>query len=144
MFNGNRIGLVGLTMVFVLGCGSGDTREYGKLSGMVTLNGQPAPTGTIISFLNPESGAATSAQVLEGGKYAVHRAVTGIYSVAFVPQGGAAVEIDDPDVFMQQIASGTYKEPKIETTIPKRFHTAESSGLTVEVKTGENTHDFQL
>lgn len=136
--------LAGLLMAGLAGCGSGDAREYGKLTGIVTLQGKPAPSGTIISFLNAENGAATSAQIFDGGNYAVQRAITGTYSVAFVPQGNMAAQPSDPDAYMKQIKEGNYQEPATDSIIPEKFRTPESSGLTVTVGAGENTHDFNL
>lgn len=135
---------MGLACLIFVGCSGGDSREYGSLSGIVTLNGKPAPAGTMVTMINPENGAATSAQVRADGAYNFPRAQVGKYNVGFVPQGKETVAETDPDKLNEMINAGTYKEPDAEIIIPDKYKTPESSGLTVSVNLGDNSHDFNL
>ncbi len=139
-----RFWFMGLACLVFVGCSGGDGREYGSLSGMVTLNGKPAPAGTMVTMINPENGAATSAQVRADGAYTFPRAQVGSYNVGFISQGTDAVVETDPDKLNQMINDGTFKEPKADLIIPEKFRTPESSGLSVSVNLGDNSHDFKL
>ncbi|MCG6157357.1 carboxypeptidase-like regulatory domain-containing protein [Rubinisphaera margarita] len=126
------------------GCGASDPREYGSLSGMVTLQGKPAPAGTVMTMINPDTGAATSAQVRDDGTYTFPRAIVGSYNVGFVAQGSDAAPETDPDRLMDQIAAGQYKAPDSSAIIPEKFRSPDSSGQSVTVDKGENNMDFNL
>ncbi|MCA8988532.1 MAG: carboxypeptidase regulatory-like domain-containing protein [Planctomycetaceae bacterium] len=133
-------------LCLLVGCSSGDTREYGKLSGTVKLNGNPPPAGTIVSLVNVSNGAATSAPTKADGTYIIPRAQVGDYQVGFAVQGESSAggaEID-PDEAMKQIADGTYKAPDSKTTIPDKYRSPETSGLTASVQLGDNVADFDL
>ncbi|MCA8984711.1 MAG: carboxypeptidase-like regulatory domain-containing protein [Planctomycetaceae bacterium] len=140
-----RLSLTFLGLCLLSGCSGGDTREYGSLTGHVSLNGQPAPQGTIISLLNSTTGAASSAQVLAGGEYKIPRIQVGTYQVGFSSQGqSGAQQPTDPDQIMKAIADGQYKAPEPSKEIPEKLRSPEGSGVSVEVKLGENSHDFNL
>lgn len=53
-------------MLFLSGCGGATEKgpERFRLSGKVTFNGQPVPTGTI--YFQPESGPAGTAKITDG------------------------------------------------------------------------------
>ncbi len=137
--------MLGLLSVGQLsGCGGGDNREYGSLTGMVTFDGKNPPAGTIITFLNPDTGAASSTQTMGDGSYKVPRLVVGKYSVGFGSQETASAQQTDPDHIMEQISSGQYKAPEIKTSIPENLRSPESSGVSVEIQLGENSQDFFL
>ncbi|WP_339746893.1 carboxypeptidase-like regulatory domain-containing protein [uncultured Rubinisphaera sp.] len=135
---------MGLACLIFVGCSGGDSREYGSLSGMVTLNGKPAPTGTMVTMINPENGAATSAQVRTDGAYSFPRVQVGSYNVGFVAQGKETAVETNPDKLNQMVVDGTYKEPSKEAIIPEKYKTPETSGLSVSVDLGDNSHDFNL
>jgi len=132
------------TTAIASGCGGSDPREYGSLSGMVTLEGKPAPAGTVVTMINPDNGAATSAQIRDDGTYKFPRAIVGSYNVGFVAQGADAEPETDPDRLMEQIASGQYKAPDSSAVIPEKYRSPDSSGQKVTVNKGENMMDFNL
>lgn len=137
--------LLGLLSVGQLsGCGGGDSREYGSLTGMVTIDGKNPPSGTLMTFLNPDTGAASSTQIMNDGSYKVPRLVVGKYNVGFGSQDSSAPQATDPDQLMDQISSGQYKAPEIKTSIPENLRSPESSGVSVEIQLGENSQDFFL
>ena len=141
----NLLYCLSLSMFVLLsGCSGGDTPEYGSLSGKVMLNGEAAPSGIVLNFVNSENGAATSAQVQDGGTYTIPRIQVGKYNVGVSSQDSSSTEEVDPDAAMKQIEAGTYKEPKPKLQIPEKFTAPEESPLTVTVGVGDNTQDFDV
>jgi hypothetical protein len=109
-------------LVLVAGCGRSG---YGQVEGKVTFKGQPLTEAAIVFV--PERGPAAGGAVGEDGSYRLltkrlgDGAVLGRCKVAFV----------SPD-------------PLKPLPIPKKYLDAETSGLTVEVKEGQNTINFEI
>lgn len=83
--------------------------------------------------------------MLAGGEYKIPRIQVGTYQVGFSSQGqSGAQQPTDPDQIMKAIADGQYKAPEPSKEIPEKLRSPEGSGVSVEVKLGENSHDFNL
>jgi len=123
-------------VAFVTGCGSGvDTPPLGKVSGTVTLNGEPLD-GATIEF-QPESGRPSIGTTDAEGNYSLlFRADT----------PGALVGTHTVRITSQRASSGGEGgEPLVEArpeVVPQDYN--DRSTLTVEVTEGSNTHDFAL
>src|SRR5262249_17810057 len=121
-----------LVALLVAGCAPG----WGNVSGTVTFQGKPLTTGTII-FYDAANGAP-SAEIQPDGKYTVSHVRAGKAKIAIV------MPMDIP--FM---AFGGAPPPKTAESgkvppVPPKYADREQSGLTYEVKAGNNTHDIKL
>ncbi len=95
------------------------------VSGAVTFDGKPLPAGTM-NFDSTESGIGTSISISEG-RYATNR----------VPLGPNTVTIETDSLL--------FGSAHLHTKIPAKYADPTKSGLTVDVKPGENENvDFAL
>lgn len=163
------LGVFALSVPLAAGCGG-----KGKVSGTVTLDGQPLPAGTI-TFV-PSTGPGAAGKIEDGN-----------YSVTGVPVGKVAVTVETDTVKKemdalavasqggQRTAGGRITPDKLAKmpenakaqfeaqqknaaeaprklrelqakyrTIPQKYAKADSSGLTLEVKSGANPFDVPL
>ena len=125
-----RIGICLVVLPLLLGCGESGPA---KVSGKVSLDGQPIEEGRI-SFL-PQGGDGTTAEaVIAGGAY-----------TAEVPPGKKVVQIIGMRVTGERPAyAGDPNSPMIKTTenfVPAKFN--DKSELEREI-TGSTTMDFEL
>jgi hypothetical protein len=133
--------LIFVTPLLLSGCGGAGDVDYGPLgtvSGKVTFQGAPLAEGQIL-IEKQGGGGSGGAEIQPDGTYKVVDTKGGVsvgtYNVSIVPP---TVEKDlGPNTPPTQ-------EPKEMANLPKKYHTFETSGLTVEIKEGENTKDFDL
>lgn len=129
-----------LGIVGFLGCSGAE--PVGTVNGHVTLDGQPLSKGAI-NFDNRQTRFAVSANLDEQGAYVIRTAEQnglppGEYVVAISPATIGTGE--SPLVGDSSNAPNTQAKP-----IPKRYHSAATSGLSATVAVGENPpYDFQL
>ena len=96
-----------------------------EVSGKVTLDGQPL-SGATVMFV-PEKGFAAAGTLQPDGTFRLisgrpgNGAVIGLHKVAVMPA-----------------------DPLLDARIPITFRSAETSGLSAEVKAGKNSFDFEL
>ncbi len=127
------------------GCG-GDP-GLGRVSGRITYKGEPVPGGTV--FFSPEEAGKRGAQgpIDSDGNYTLGTfdtgdgAPAGRHRVSVVAQG--------PDKPIPAKMKGKMMEEDMQGTgdplVPRKYFSAESSGLTAEVVGGQsNTFDFEL
>ncbi len=118
------------------GCGeSGDSLAREAVSGAVTLDGKPLPSGAI-TFLPDGPGAPQGGGApISNGSYSIPKAqglVAGKYRVAISSAGGPAPAGEAPG-----------SAPMAKETMPDKYNT--KSTLTAEVKAGQsNTLDYKL
>ena len=145
--------LLGLAALGAAGCGAGDLglNKGGKLTGKVALDGKPLAGGYVIV-------------ASESGRYSVQGYINaeGVYTVPEPPLGkvtvavqtahlrGAAVPKGDPGKGKGGEGSRGMVLPDPNeiglgfTEIPERYEKGETSGLTAEVKPGNQTHNLDL
>lgn len=139
------IGLA-ITATVVVGCKPGHKGPAtAPVTGVVAFNGEPV-AGATIAFQPGEGGRSAAGITDESGRYQLSTyarndgAIPGDYKVVIVkyeatPSGsGTGKDYVPPD--------GPIPEPK--SLIPKKYASAESSGLKATVATGQNTLDFAL
>lgn len=132
----SRLLLSFLFILFVTGCGSSG-QPLGAVTGTVTLDGKPVP-GALVTFISKEpDGTSSYGKTDTSGKYRLEfttdkfGAMLGAHDVTIVTK--RVSESDESD---------TGKVVKTEfVPIPKHY---ERGALTVEVKSGNNVHDFAL
>lgn len=129
-----------LSTVALSGCGSATSEHgpVGTLSGKVTFNGEPVKEG-VVQFNNPEKGFGGQAVIDEEGNYTVSNdlggLVTGTYQISVVPP--MIEKSFGPDTPPSEV-------PKEMPNIPKKYHYPNTSGLSFQVKEGENTFDIEM
>jgi hypothetical protein len=159
-----RLTLVGFLAVIVLGCSS--RRDTGvlpnSLSGKVTYNGKPVGGGTVIFIGKDKQGKDINVNAIlqPDGSYSISGIPTGDHLVAVEtqsvkPQESAVIpgskEGQSYDKAQEQYMKmmkqkGATKEAAapVYVKIPQKYASPKSSGLTVSVKEGANTKDFEL
>jgi hypothetical protein len=123
--------LVALSLcVGLAGCDK--SPQLGTVAGKVTLDGQPVKTGRIAFVSNEAAGASGMAPIQADGSYEVKIGeAKGLpaakYKVSLLPP------IQEGDVMATKPVS---QGPPFD--VPKKYLNADQSGLTIEVKAGEN------
>lgn len=129
------LGLIALATCFA-GCGG---RFEAKLNGKVTLDGEPLPTGNVTFRPTEVGGSAAYARIDESGYYAVQTGrdyglPAGTYNVTVMAREKPAV----------QYGKDGAPPPSGKQITPDWYHSANTSGLTVDVKPGSNRYDIEL
>ena len=120
-----------LGLLLASGCAGSSDNSSATVKGKVTLAGAPLTAGTVL-FMT-DSGNAASAEVGEGGEYS-----------AMCPPGHYKVSVSPPPAPDPLVAPAGGQPATSSPPIPKRYHDLGSSGLSVEIKAGENTFDIML
>lgn len=122
--------LVIVTLVWLAGCGGPPHPEVGRVTGVVTLDGQPLAEATVM--FQPTEGRASIATTDSAGKYSL------IYL-----DGVPGAKLGAHKVIIRTEIPGEDGQPPIaKEKLPKKYH--EQTELTAEVKPGSNTFDFPL
>ena len=134
------------------GCGvereAKPTDPQASISGTITYNGENVTPDSSIVFFCKEKSATAAGQVDSLGKFTLR---PGVGSIG-IPAGRYQVMVRAPDPPAPPVGSeeyknfmsGTTKKPEPAKDIPTQFGAFDTSGLSVEVKTGENNFDFDL
>lgn len=124
-------------LLCLAGCGQ---KDWGHVTGTVTVEGAPVGPGTILFEPTEREETTTRAAIgyfQEDGKYSLISAgkVEGIKAGEYrvMIRGGSQEASGDEQV-----------DPNMTTKIPARYRENRSSGLTATVKPGNQTIDFDL
>lgn len=128
--------LVGLLLLISLGCSPAEQR--GTVTGKVFVEGVPLTEGTIY-FENQAKGVALTGQIKPDGsfKLASHQGaglVVGAYQVAVSPEAMLMSADEIPLVGKNVRQPNDVKK----SPLPEKYHKTSTSGLTAEIKEGEN------
>lgn len=124
-----KCGLV-LSVFCLAGCGGPEHPDVGRVSGVVTLDGQPLAEATVM--FQPTNGRASIATTDSAGKYAllyldgVPGAMLGAHKV----------------IIRTEVPGEDGRPPIVKEKLPKRYH--DQTELKAEVKPGANTFDYEL
>jgi uncharacterized phage protein gp47/JayE len=110
-------------LILAAGCAPG----VGDVSGTVTYKGKGA-AGATITFFDARNGAPSST-IAEDGSYSVKNVATGNTQIAIISPAGVTL----PGM----------PAPK-SVQVPEKYANHEKSGLTYQVKTGQQKHDIEL
>ena len=131
------IACVGVIVLLVAGCGRENQSETIKVTGRVTLDGQPLGSGVVVFM--PQKGPGAKGTIGSDGSFRMGTyaeddgAVAGHYQVAVIaldPKALAAAK--GPDAYIPSL-------------VPERYTSPATSGLTFEVKPGtKNVADSEL
>jgi len=132
-----RVGVLGLALVLAAGCG-GSPFTVAKVTGKVTLNSRPVTQGKVI--FRPAKGPVAVGALGPGGVFTL---------TTFEPNDGAivgecAIAIDAPTWGAPMAGFTPPAPPPPEETIPMKFRSFETSGLTRTVQDQDNVFDFEL
>ena len=136
-------------LLAAVGCGGDDFGTIGKITGTLKLDGTPVPKDTKVLFQHPTEGYAGFGIIDESGSFEIewrrggktyNGLPVGTYQVMVVAPTGANID----DVSADDMLDG--KEPNVEITvqIPPKYLRASTSGLSYEVKAGDNNFDIQI
>lgn len=112
------------------GCGGETVRQTGTVAGKIELDGKPL-SGMQILFEDTKQGFRASAGVQDGNYKFESPLVVGNYQVAVL-----APPAPPPGEASKQ-------KPGL-PAVPKKYLDGAKSGLTADVKSGDNTFDFKL
>jgi hypothetical protein len=144
---------IGLSML--VGC-TDSTRSFGKLvpvKGTVTYNGKPVPAGCAITFIHSERGFPASAPIAADGTYTLlfngkPEVPVGTYKVSVTsPAAGVAADPSSPDAYKAMMMKTPISKgggPAKAATIPPKYATPETSGVTFSVVEGQATYDLDM
>lgn len=117
-------------LLCLAGCNKPEHPDVGRVSGVVTLDGQPLAEATIM--FQPAEGRASVATTDSAGKY----------SMTYL-DGVPGAKLGTHTVIIRTEIPGEDGQPPIaKEKLPKRYHA--DSELTAEVQPGNNTFDFAL
>jgi len=137
--------MIAMLACFSVGCG-GATNPLGRqaVSGEVTLDGKPVPTGTIrFEPFDAKGKVTASGAMINAGRYSLSQTdglPPGKYTVSISSHGGPAKPLPtDPNEAMNAAA----KEEVPTETIPERYNA--STELVIEItKESKGPVDFKL
>ncbi len=119
------------------GCG-GDDSKFGDVEGIVKLDGQPVPAGKV--FFQPAAGRGATGAIQPDGTFTLETegessgALIGEHRVAVVAFQSGKGGRPDP----------TAPRTPMKALVPERYLAAGTSGLTFEVKPGDNHAELNL
>jgi len=120
------------------GCGSGGP-TMGRVSGTVTFQGKPVEKGTV-TFISTDGERPNATGDIKGGSYTLQTTEPG--DGAVVGDYKVIISDIDPNIANTELPGMKVKTPK--SALPKKYHNADTSGLTVKVESGSQTKDFEL
>jgi hypothetical protein len=130
-----------LLPLLILGCAG-----KGNVSGKVTYKGTPLPYGNV--QIQSGNGTIFVAEIKEDGSYSVSGVPTGSCKVAVSCVDPAAVDFAKAMSAAGKDTTNKAKMPKgsLEdfNKIPARYADFSTSGLTLELKSGDQTFDIKL
>src|SRR5262245_15890701 len=118
------------------GCSRGG-RPVGHVSGVVTYAGKPVPTGTVM-FVPVESGPPAYGDIGPDGRYELSTYCPGDGAVV----GAHKVMITALEQLPPALANNQNRLPQM--LVPPKYGDTKTSGLSFEVKAGDNTLDILL
>lgn len=126
-----------LLLVGVSGCSDGRL-ALGKINGVVTIDGEPLEMGQIVFVTDTRRafGTIEDGQIVDVTTYQAGDGVAvGNHRVAIRPKVDEAELMKPP----------SKRSPsKTDVMVPSKYHKAETSGLSVEIKKGTNELQFEL
>lgn len=120
----------------LIGCGGGTDGRI-SVSGTVTLDGEPLQSGSIIFY---QGAGSAGVGTIENGSFTVSEAggsegvQPGSYKVAIESWEVTPGDVNDQG---EIVAAG-------KSRIPKKYNSAKTSGLTIDVKEGAEAASFAL
>jgi hypothetical protein len=130
--NGRSVGAKAILamLVCLVGCNKPEHPDVGRVSGVVTLDGQPLSEATVM--FQPAEGRGSVATTDTAGKY----------SLTYLDGVPGAIIGQHKVIIRTEIPGEDGQPPIKKEKLPKRYH--DNTELTADVKAGSNTVDFPL
>ncbi len=119
-----------LVIAMLAGCSGPEHPDVGRVSGTVTLDGQPLAEATVM--FQPTQGRASIATTDSAGKY----------SLTYLDGVSGALLGSHKVIIRTEIPGEDGQPPIAKEKLPKKYH--ERTELTAEVKKGSNAFNFAL
>jgi hypothetical protein len=147
--------VVCLLLLTLTGCGQHHP-ETASVAGRITFNGKPVAGGQIMFY--PDNGRPAMSVIDADGHYSLttfksddgamlgHHRVT-IDARRNVKRKRTPKTTESPntmEAMLSEEGSDLHEAPKVEWLAPERYASPTTSTLTAEVKSGDNTVDFDL
>jgi hypothetical protein len=148
-----QVGLLLAVVATVVGCGEaadGFSGQRGKVSGKVTLAGEPLPAGCQVLFMATKGGFTASGPVGPDGAFALAYRVpqglpVGDYVVQIAPPAaGAGATPVDPVAMAEKLGMSAKPKAASGLPFPDRYASTATSGLAFTVQPGANTFELSL
>jgi len=147
-----------LTLPIAIGCPG--PKPLGKpvpVKGKITYQGKPAPAGCVITFIHSERNFPASAEIAADGSYTLlfngkPEVPVGTYKVSVTPPAAAAAQAASADpsnpeaykaMMMKQGISKGDEQAEV-VTIPTKYATPETSGVTFTVVEEPTSYDLDM
>jgi hypothetical protein len=125
-------------LLVTLGCSSSGELTTAPVSGKVTYNGKPVPNGTVMFV--PDQGPPATGEIAKDGSYRLSTYTDGGGDGAVLGNHKISITaLQDTSGALPEQRSGTPK-----AIVPRKYLSHETSGLTAEVRAGDNTIDLPL
>lgn len=136
-------GVLLLISLSILGCGPDHGINFGgNVTGNITLDGKPVGGGEVI-IADADGKHSMSGRIRNDGSYTILDPPLGACKLAVVTSGLKHVPPKREGIVVDYTDRATGEWP-IYVRIPAKYEKTESSGLTVDVKRGQQTHDIPL
>lgn len=129
--------IVSLGVIFLVGCQQHSSRQCHPVTGKVTFKGQPVAEGRI-RFNNQQAGVDATATLQPDGSYEIVMA-----EGKGLPEGTYAVAVLPP-VVKAPLGPMTSVKQQAYPSIPNKYRTPSTSGLSFVVKSDENRFDVDM
>lgn len=133
-----------ISLFFLAGCGGDHARpvKTEKVTGVVTVGGNPIQ-GAIVGFHSEKVRVATGTTDAKG-KFRLTTYQTGDGAVPGTHKVSITYSLD-PEAVVSNDPESLAKAVEAKNRIPAKYNNPETSGLSKEVKAGENNHfEFEL
>jgi hypothetical protein len=126
------------------GCGRGDgVNRGGKLTGKVTIDGKPVGGGEVL-ILSADGKHSMSGRIRNSGAYEILDPPLGPCKLAVVTSSIKDVPPPTTKKGPVNFTDPATGEWPIYVPVPAKYEKPETSGLTVDVKAGDQPHDIEL
>lgn len=137
--------ILGLAVMTNAGCGMLGGEPTGRVEGVLKYRGEPAIQGTAVMFMMSSKGLGALGEVEDDGKFVVKMAGTdqlpiGTYTVSVRPSTGPEMTPEE----QMNIALSKKQPLDPGLGVPEKYRTPESSGVTFEVKAGDNQFELDM
>jgi hypothetical protein len=130
-------GVLLLALAALAGC-SDDRMKTGYVTGKLTYKGKPVPNGTVTFVPEARGVPSASGEIQPDGTYRL---------TTYKPHDGAVIGAHKIMIVAVQDTGGRLPEERAATpplVVPEKYMRTATSGLSADVKEGENTFDFEL
>jgi len=138
-----------LALLLLAGCQrSGVEGETGTVTGTVTYQNSPIPTGSNVIFMHKQQGFVGTGATDAAGQFTLQmrgspQVLVGEYTIGITPPVPDDIDAQN-QASMEASLAGEKIDPEVWKAVPQRYTMPETSGETYTVKAGENICTLEL